>query len=229
MRTELAERFPDARRIGAYEKALLRQMLDIVWQRRAAHHYRMRDEGESLDCKEKRAAEEEAFRNGGRYRAIMAVMGAAYRAQQRFLEINPDRERRQSVLDRISAWRLTVAQTHGAKTAILQAVRGRGEIGPRWRVGSNNPWGPGEACLSNSEATCIHCGAPGDDLIIFDGQLHCPNCCESWVVGDYHWLSLTDCLAYRDDREAGRVRDDEPNGWRGHFAMSVGHLVAMTA
>ncbi|APX64595.1 hypothetical protein AV944_00585 [Sphingomonas sp. LK11] len=229
LRAELAVRFPDARLIGAYEKALLRQMLHVVWEQRKAHHFRLRDEGESLSATEKRLGDEEAFRNGGRYRAIRAVLDAAYRAQQRFLEINPDRDRRQSVLDRISAWRFTVAQAHRAKMAILVAVRGRGEIGPRWRVGSNNPWGPGEACLFNTEATCFHCGAPGDDLIIFDGQEHCPSCGESWVVGDYHWLSLTDCLAYRDDREAGRVQGDEPNGWPGHFAMSVSHLVGMAA
>lgn len=229
LRAELALRFPDARLIGAYEEALLRQMLDVVWEQRKAHHFRMRDEGESLGAVEKRLEEEEAFRNGGRFRAIRAILTAAHRARQRFLEINPDRDRRQSVLDRISAWRFTVAQAHTAKMAIVKAVRGTDEIGPRWRVGSNNPWGPTEASLSDNGATCPHCGKAGDDLVFFDGQIHCSDCDECWVAGDYHWLSLADCLGYRDDREAGRVRNDAPNGWRGHFTMSVGHLVGIAA
>lgn len=118
-------------------------------------------------------------------------------------------------LCRLSAGQISMAAAIGVRNVICRSTRGGfGEIGPRWRIGTNNPWGPAEATLGSS-AACPHCGADGGELRSNLGREFCPCCREEWVVGDYDWTSFTDVRSYRADREAGRVQDEEPNGWAG--------------
>lgn len=219
LRQQLDARYPDDRTIGALERQTLDELLTEVHRQRGECVIALHSTGLSDDERDTTWAI--LYRLGGAYRALRAKLEAIRAALHRFYDLNPDRERRTHPLDHLTGWRITIGQQLKAKGAICRAVRGAGEIGPRWRVGSNNPWGPEESRFDNSETVCPHCGAPSDEFRSEDGREYCPGCGEAWVVGDYDWQSLRDCLAYRDDREAGRVQEDQANGWRGHFDMAV--------
>jgi len=38
---------------------------------------------------------------------------------------------------------------------------------------------------------------------------YCRACGNEWIVGDYDWRSLSDCLRYRSDLIAGMVAGEE--------------------
>ena len=56
---------------------------------------------------------------------------------------------------------------------------------------------------------CQQCVAPGTDILVGDGGgvgiEYCRACGNEWIVGDYDWRSLSDCLRYRSDLVARLV------------------------
>lgn len=117
-------------------------------------------------------------------------------------------------LARITAGKLTSDQLWRARLAICQHVRGASEIGPRWRLGSNNPWSARDADLfSDAPVACPFCGADGQDLVGTGatgvGVEYCRACGTDWIVGDYDWTKLSDCIRYRDDFAAGLIDEGQ--------------------
>ena len=142
--------------------------------------------------------------------AIEAERAELTARHRRFLALNPPRRSWSTPLDRLTDGSIPIERQIGAQLAICKVVRGPREIGPRWRQGTNNPWGPREASLGGEAlAACPHCGADGGELRGSGGRECCPTCGEEWVVGDYDWTILGDCLRYRADLAAGDVLNDE--------------------
>jgi hypothetical protein len=98
-----------------------------------------------------------------------------------------------------------------ARLAICRAVHGLGKNpGPLWRVGSNAPCATSEADSFAVEEPCPFCGAPGAEILGGSiggvGGEYCPSCGNDWIVGDYDWRNLRNCLRFRLDLAAGLVQ-----------------------
>lgn len=115
-------------------------------------------------------------------------------------------------LDRLTDFSIPRQAQWEARYAICRHVRGEGSVGPRWRKGSNS-WRPNDLeTFINPDlpiTPCPNCGADGGDLIGSDGEEYCASCREPFLVGDYAWTSLADCLRYRQDLAEDRVERAE--------------------
>ncbi|RXD05579.1 hypothetical protein EQZ23_11015 [Sphingomonas sp. UV9] len=118
-------------------------------------------------------------------------------------------------LDRITDCRFDRTRQWAARLAICRFVSGRGDAThPAWRIGSNAPLG--SIAADDWEAfvhePCQFCGAPGADILGGGGggvgMEYCRACGNDWIVGDYDWRNLADCLRYREDLAAGLVQPD---------------------
>jgi hypothetical protein len=119
-------------------------------------------------------------------------------------------------LDRIAPGVFSKRDQWAARFAICRFVSGRNrDDGPAWRVGSNAPLGSIEPddWEAFEHEPCQHCGAPGTDIVGTGatgvGREYCRSCGNEWVVGDYDFTVLADCIRYRDDLAAGRVQGVE--------------------
>ncbi|MET0374831.1 MAG: hypothetical protein ABW128_11310 [Rhizorhabdus sp.] len=130
-------------------------------------------------------------------------------------------------LDRLTGGRIAMSVQWRARIRICQHLRGVGEIGPRWRVGSNarRPSAYEEAWSGRFEP-CHQCGADGGELLSWQHYEFCPACLTEWPAGDYDWWRLADVLRFKADLEAGLI-EPQPDSLIVHgydVATPAGHI-----
>lgn len=113
-------------------------------------------------------------------------------------------------IDRLTTYRIDRVTQWAARLAICRAVHRRGaHPAPAFRIGSNAPGATADEYAVDEP--CPACGASGADIVGGDaggvGMEYCPACGEEWIVGDYDWRDLADCLRYRRDLAAGLVAE----------------------